>query len=122
MRLHGKGIKPEGQIEGSAITLVNDIFRIVKKEEHTMKKFVCLLMVAMLMLALSVTVFARGEPCECGGYITYSSYTDRWTEECCLEGKTHTVTERHRVYGCDSCGDELWDDIISVTYSCGICG
>lgn len=91
-----------------------------------MKKFVCLLMVAMLMLALSVAVFARGEPCDAencnGGYISYSYYTDRWTEECSLEGKTHTVTERHEVYGCDTCPNVLWDDVISVTYSCGICG
>lgn len=87
-----------------------------------MKKFVCLLMVATLALALSVAIFARGEPCDCGGYITYSNKTKKWTEECCLEGKTHTVTERYRVYACDTCGDVLWEDLVSTTYSCGLCG
>lgn len=36
-----------------------------------MKKFVCLLMAAMLVLAMSVTVFARYEVCpECEGRMT----------------------------------------------------
>jgi len=90
-----------------------------------MKKFVCLLMVAMLMLALSVAVFARGEPCEepgCDGYITYSYYTEKGPAEyCSATGGTHCLVSRHQVYACDSCPNELWDDVISTYYSCGLC-
>jgi len=91
-----------------------------------MKKVVCLLMVVMLMLALSVTSFGRGEPCEepgCDGYVTYSYYNARIpARPCPATGGTHTVIERHQVYGCDTCGNVLWDDVISTTYSCGQCG
>lgn len=80
-----------------------------------MKKFVCLLMVAMLMLALSVAVFARGEPCEyCeDGYVTYA-YRTRSGSRTCGNGVLHDATLYQRKYRCDSCskspsGFENWE-------------
>ena len=83
-----------------------------------MKKFLCLLMVAMLMLALSITAFARWEVCpECNGRMT-----ERTTEKvvgtttCPVTGDPDMQDERIKVTTTWSCTSCDYSESSSYTY------
>ena len=53
------------------------------KEVKIMKKFVCLLMVAMMILALGITVYARYELCpDCEVALVNDSWTEQGQDFC----------------------------------------
>ncbi len=88
-----------------------------------MKKFVCMLMVAMLVLSMSVTAFARGDSCDaCGsmGTVVCKEKTKTIYPDCPYGG-THTVTIYYEVWACRNCGDVVEQTEIDRVISCRYC-
>lgn len=88
-----------------------------------MKKFVCLLMVAMLMLAMGVTAFARAEPCEngnCPGTLELHYHTEEGDEVGCPIHEDGIGVEilHYKDYICDTCGDLAYSVYARTTVKC----
>ncbi len=84
----------------------------IKQGGKQMKKFVCLLMVTMLVLAMGVTAFARAEMCDngdCTGTLRPHTWTEKGEsgdEECPIhDGGPGIPTYYYKDYICDVCGD-----------------
>ena len=88
-----------------------------------MKKFVCLLMVAMLVLSMSVTAFARGDSCDaCGGMGTVVCKEKTKTiDASCPYGGSHKVIIYYEVWSCRSCGDIAEQNEVDREISCNYC-
>lgn len=70
----------------------------------TIRKAICLLMVAMLALSLSVAVFAREERCSCGGRFVTRTTTEVVGSHFCQHSGRHSITAKVTRVVCNSCG------------------
>lgn len=89
-----------------------------------MKKFICLLMVALLVMAMSVASFARAEDCDHCGAQGSVGYNGRSTETkwlTCPAGGTHKVIITYKLYCCDECGEEIFRDEVDREIVCSNC-
>lgn len=80
-----------------------------------MKKFVCLLMVAMLVLAMGVTAYARAIKCECGGNCVARNIK---RESDVVPHYSHwdTVETTTTDYICQDCGNLEETTVVTSTY------
>lgn len=88
-----------------------------------MKKFICLLMVALLVMAVSVTAFAHGDACDaCGsiGTVVREQSIRMYNDYCPYVG-SHRVTERYEVFICRSCDYIADQNVISRVITCSHC-
>lgn len=85
-----------------------------------MRKFVCLLLVAVLALSLSAAVFARDERCPCGGKYEWGSTETNGTHTCKTTPKSHPCTIVKTGWLCTSC-NKFTKSNPTVKYLCASC-
>lgn len=87
-----------------------------------MKKFVCLLMVVTMVLALGITVYARYELCpDCEVALVNGSWTEPGQAYCETCRDEYDVTEHYRGEICPDCGEYQSKRLVKVTGSCPDC-
>lgn len=86
-----------------------------------MKKFVCLLMVVTMVLALGITVYARYELCpDCEVALVYGSWTEPTSRKFCDEcGKKVAAEYECEGWYCSQCGIGQIYDSRELVLSCG---
>ena len=84
-----------------------------------MKKFTCLLMVAMMVLALGITAYARYEGCpDCETKLVNDSWTDSDWLYCEVCDTEYKVTYHYEGEVCPDCGVIQSSELVKVTGSC----
>lgn len=86
-----------------------------------MKKFACLLVVAMMVLALGITAYARYELCpECEVALVTETHRTAKSVKCpVVSGKYDYWYYTWSVEECPECGEWLAQDLIAQEYKCG---